>query len=78
MFLIEIDRGNMIPVICFKQGLRYPALDCLQSLLDDEALVNELPTLVVLDMKHVNQMDYSIAEVSLHASLFNICIKFPT
>ncbi|XP_038064470.1 sodium-independent sulfate anion transporter-like isoform X1 [Patiria miniata] len=57
----KVEQGNPL-VIRFKQGLRYPAADRLQTVLDEEALLIDEPKSVILDMKHINAIDFSIAE----------------
>ncbi|XP_022089340.1 sodium-independent sulfate anion transporter-like [Acanthaster planci] len=57
----KVERSELL-VICFKQGLHYPAIDRLQTILDEEALLVEEPKSVILDMRNINGIDFSIAE----------------
>ena len=61
---IQIEqRGETVVVVQFKEGLHYPANDSLQTVLDEEALLVGTPKSVILDMKFLNGIDFSITEV---------------
>ncbi|XP_071797002.1 sodium-independent sulfate anion transporter-like isoform X2 [Asterias amurensis] len=54
---VKVDKTNTVPIVCYKEGLRYPASDPLQTLLD-----REITTSIVLDMNYINRVDFTIVE----------------
>ncbi|XP_071814451.1 sodium-independent sulfate anion transporter-like isoform X2 [Apostichopus japonicus] len=66
-----VKRKNHTVLVELERGLRYPAVDKIESLLDEECIMRDDPSSVLFDFTYISAIDYSMLEtLKLSAKAF--------
>ena len=55
---------NGVVIMTLERGIRFPAVDRIQTVLDEKSLMSSEPVCAILDFRHISCIDYSVLEVS--------------
>lgn len=58
----QVKHRDNIILVKPERGLRYPAVDKLETLLDEECLMRDIPRSIVFDFTYISGLDYSVLE----------------
>ncbi len=63
VFLFQVEKNGFV-VMKLERGIRFPAVDLIQTVLDEKSLMTKNPKSVIIDFTHVSSIDFSVVEVS--------------
>ncbi|XP_072044635.1 sodium-independent sulfate anion transporter-like [Amphiura filiformis] len=57
----HVEKNGFV-ILKLKRGIRFPAVDLIQTILDEKSLMTKNPTSVIVDFTHVSSIDFSVVE----------------
>ncbi|XP_072044632.1 sodium-independent sulfate anion transporter-like isoform X2 [Amphiura filiformis] len=57
----QVEKNGFV-ILKLERGIRFPAVDLIQTILDEKSLMTKNPTSVIVDFTHVSSIDFSVVE----------------